>query len=316
MEPNSSTQRCASVKLDRMKLVATEKIRLDKFLADHLKNSRVRIVEHIRQGLVQIDGQAPLKAGQVLRPGQVVTLEPLADRKAHLLDPFPMQLDIVYEDEYILIVNKSRGLVVHPGSTTKAPTLVNGLLAHGQNLSTIGGEFRPGIIHRLDKDTSGLMVVAKTDAAHQRLTQQIQSRTMKRCYVAMVEGYLPQKTFAIDAPLGKNPKSPTKRAVLESGKQALTHVKVLHNYSEGSMVACRLDTGRTHQIRVHLAFAGHPVIGDPLYGKSASLPLQLHSTMLELDHPIHGDHRAYFAPPPADFLYSDVIKSEEVENWL
>ena len=221
--------------------------------------------------------------------------------------PEDIPLNIVYEDADIIVINKRRGMVVHPAAGNPSGTLVNALLYHCRGeLSGINGLIRPGIVHRLDKDTSGLMVAAKTDAAHRGLAEQIKSHSACRVYTALVHGNIVESKGCVDAPVGRHPKDRIKMAVnLKNGKEAVTHFTVLERYGEYTLIECRLETGRTHQIRVHMAYISHPVVNDPLYGyKRDAFPISgqtLHSRALDLVHPLTGQSMHFEAPLPDDF---------------
>ena len=214
-------------------------------------------------------------------------------------------LDIIYEDHDIIVINKPRGLVVHPADGNSSGTLVNALLFHCQDLSDINGIRRPGIVHRIDKDTTGLLVVAKNNRAHNALAEQIKEHKVSRIYYALTEGIIAENAGIVDTPIGRHPTDRKKMAVTPgSGKRAVTHFTVLHRYREVTLVKCRLETGRTHQIRVHLAYIGHPVVDDPVYGRKISRGLSgqaLHAGELTLQHPSTGQEMTFQAPLPDDF---------------
>ena len=291
-----------------MRLVADQFERLDRFLARSLPStSRTRLARLISDHLVLVDGD-PEKPAFRLEPGMEVDLEPPGETPPHDLTPFPMELDIVYEDDDLLVVNKPRGLATHPAHTLPEPSLVNGLLAHGATLSAGSSSFRPGIVHRLDKDTSGLLVVAKTDAAHAHLAAQIAAKSANRAYLAVVASTPASERFDIDAPIGRDPKNRLRMAIDANGRAALTKVHVLRRTPSGTLLGVRLYTGRTHQIRVHLAAVGFPVVGDRLYGRGEG-PLQLHASALSFVHPTSGKALAFVKLPPNDF----VIEATEEE---
>lgn len=281
--------------------------RLDAFVQAALEGvSRVRIQRWIEEGLVRLDGSAA-KAGARLRRGQTVTLMAPTTIEELNLQPEALPLDVIYEDADLIVLNKSVGMVVHPSAGHASGTLVHGLLHHcrGQ-LSGIGGVARPGIVHRLDKDTSGLIVAAKTDMAHASLAQQIASKRALRLYWAVVGGHLPSATGRVDAPIARHGVHRQKMAVVPSGKPAATRWEVLESFRGFDWVACVLETGRTHQIRVHLSSIGHPVVGDPLYGGDRSLPIKLtgqalHARELAFEHPRTGEALKFEAPLPEVF---------------
>ncbi len=307
--------------MERSKLLkweVTEKGRLDLFLHQVLVQvSRSKLRAHIERGAVIVNGEVKTKSGTILKPGDVVISEPPEETAPQPLSPVPMELDVRYEDDSILVVNKPRGLPVHPANTLTGATLVHGLLARGTALSEGSAEFRPGIVHRLDKETTGLLIVAKTDSAHADLAGQIQRREVERRYVAVVAGSFTEPQYTIDAPLARDPRDPLRRAVVEGGKSARTHVRLLETLEAGSLVSCRLESGRTHQIRVHLAHFGWPVLGDAIYAprRWQDGPLQLHAVFLRLRHPKSGEDLAIFASPPPDFIGYDRVSEEQVTSW-
>ena len=288
--------------------VVTDKdagIRVDVYVARALDISRSYAGNLIKNGKVSMRDRI-LKANYRVAEGDEIVIE--KDEAEDLtVEAENIPLDIVYEDKDIIIVNKARGMVVHPAAGNPNGTLVNALLWHCDGeLSGINGAIRPGIVHRLDKDTSGLMVAAKTDAAHKDLAEQIKAHTARRTYVALVHGNIVEAKGRIDAPLGRHPKDRVKMAVnMKDGKDAITHFTVLERFGNYTLVQCRLETGRTHQIRVHMAYIGHPVVNDPLYGyKRDAFPIEgqaLHSCALDLVHPITKKAMHFEAPWPDDF---------------
>ena len=276
--------------------------RLDKVLAGRLTQfSRSKLQRWISNGLVLVNGQQVADKYKVKIGDQVV----VTPEGPHPIDlkPEDIPLDIVYEDDDVLVVNKPQGMVVHPAPGHPDHTLVNALMYHSP-LSTINGEFRPGIVHRIDKDTSGLLMVAKNDRAHQSLAAQLKAKTTKREYIALVHGRIKEEKGTIDAPLGRSRKDRKKQAIVANGRHAVTHFKVLECYRNYTLIKCRLETGRTHQIRVHLASIGHPLAGDPLYGPRKTLPGRgqyLHARLLGFVHPTTGKEMVFTAPLPAYF---------------
>ena len=244
-----------------------ENIRLDKALTNLLEDvSRSKIQTHLDAGLILVNGKVE-KASYKLSEGDVITVEDFPSESSDL-NPEDIPLDIVYEDDDLIVVNKPKGLVVHPGAGNKEHTLANALKFHSENLSSLNGEFRPGIVHRIDKDTAGLLIVAKNDAAHAFLSSQLVDHTLSRKYFALVLGVISENEGKIIAPIGRDQKFRQKMCVdLLHGKEAETSFKVLERFSDSTLVECSLKTGRTHQIRVHMNYIGHPVIGDPVYGK-------------------------------------------------
>jgi 23S rRNA pseudouridine1911/1915/1917 synthase len=247
--------------------------RLDKFLVGAMENvSRTDVQKLIDAGEVKVGGSTVSKNFRV-ETGMTVVVEKMIEKESSTLEPEDIPLDIVYEDDDIVVINKPRNLVVHPGSGVNKGTLAAGLLHHfKENLSTVNGPLRPGIVHRLDKDTPGLMVVAKNDAAHRHLAHQLETRTLHRTYNALVWGCPRDLEGTIDAPIGRNPKNRLKMAVVKGGKESRTHYTAKQFFAIATLLELQLESGRTHQIRVHTRYTGHPVVGDPLYdGREESL---------------------------------------------
>jgi 23S rRNA pseudouridine1911/1915/1917 synthase len=293
-------------------------MRLDKFLSSKIPDlSRTRLQQLIEGGSVLVDQQTIKDTAFKVKVGQQIdlTIPPLVEAY-----PIPQNipLDVVYEDDDVIVINKVAGMVVHPAPGNPDGTLVNALLNHcGESLSGINGVKRPGIVHRLDKETSGLLIAAKNDKAHHSLAHQLATREMGRCYIALVWGMVLPKVGTIEGPIGRDPRHRQRMAIREGGKFARTHYKALNFFGNvASMVECRLDTGRTHQIRVHLTAKGFPLIGDPLYGKqprSVPAPLKifigeqwpqtrqaLHAKELSFLHPITREPLRFSAPLPED----------------
>jgi len=281
--------------------------RLDVWLSSKLHPmTRSRIKTLIDDGHVTLNGNV-IKAGYRLRQGDLVSIT-VPEEKRLDLDAVPMDLDIVYEDDDIIVVNKQAGLTVHPGNGHEDGTLLNGLLFHESALAPAAGAARPGLVHRIDKDTSGLLVVAKNDYAYEGLSAQLVGHSMHREYYALVKGLIGEDEAKIDAPIGRDPKNPLKFAVVgRGGKESVTFFKVLKRFpNDGcTLVSCRLLTGRTHQIRVHMTFIGHPVIGDPLYGagnrKLYDNGQLLHAYRLTFVHPRTKKEVSFTAPLPDYF---------------
>ena len=276
--------------------------RIDKELAHHLTDiSRSQLQKWIEDGNVTVNGEK-VKPKYKLAVGDRVVVQPEKPQKIDL-EPENIPLDIVYEDDDVIVVNKPQGMVVHPAPGHPNHTLVNALLYHSP-LSTINGEFRPGIVHRIDKDTSGLLMIAKNDLAHRSLAAQLKAKTNEREYVALVHGVIKEERGTIDAPLGRSKKDRKKQAVVEDGRHAVTHFKVLERFQHYTLVSCRLETGRTHQIRVHMKYIGHPLAGDPLYGPRKTLPgngQYLHARLLGFKHPRTGKQMTFMSPLPEYF---------------
>lgn len=283
--------------------------RLDRYLARRLRDlcSRTQLQRWIADGRVLGDGR-PIAARATVRPGMTLTVEvpPPAPMTGVTADP-AVSLDILFEDAALIVVNKPAGLVVHPGAGHATGTLVHGLLAHTQQLSSVAGPAKPGLVHRLDKDTSGVMVVAKDDATHRALAAQFADRTVRRTYIAVVRGRLAQGRGVINAPLGRHPKDRQRVAVQPSGqgREAITRYRVLARGPGMTLVELTPQTGRTHQLRVHLAHLGHPIIGDPTYGgrpQPAGVARQLlHAAKLGFVHPLTGESVEFTAPWPEAF---------------
>ncbi len=257
----------------------------------------------IEAGNITVNGKA-LRTNYKIRPGDVVRCFLPPPEELRIL-PEDLPLDIVYEDRDLLVINKARGMVVHPAPGNYSGTMVNALLYRCKDLSDINGVIRPGIVHRIDKDTTGLLVVAKNNAAHLHLSAQLKNHDIKREYVAVVEGVIPEHTGTVDLPLGRHPGDRKKIAVrTDTGREAVTHFTVLERLQGHTLVACDLETGRTHQIRVHLSHIGYPIVGDPLYGVRETHGMAgqaLHARRLSFVHPSSGESVSFAAPPPEDF---------------
>ena len=290
--------------------------RLDRFLAERLDLSRTRVQALLADGRVKLDGRAARKS-EAVRPGMridVVVPPPVAvDIPAE-----DLPLDIVFEDEHLVVVNKAAGMVVHPAPGHRTGTLVNALLFHVRDLSGVGGRLRPGIVHRLDRDTSGLLVAAKTDAAHHGLADALRKRKVKRIYLAAAWGHLSESPVTIEAPIARDRKDRKRMAVSDTGRSAITRVRIRERWERADLLDVALKTGRTHQIRVHLAHVGHPVVGDSVYGSGwergmggpshlwakelarRTPRLFLHAAELGFDHPVSGAAMRFDAPLPPD----------------
>ena len=241
--------------------------RLDVFLSSKCDKSRSYIIKAIKEGNVKVNGKAILKPSFIVNINDEVSFALLEEKPLDIVSK-DIKLDIIYEDDDLLVINKPRGMVVHPSNGHyDGDTLVNALLHSVKNLSSINGVVRPGIVHRIDKDTSGLLVVAKNDFAHVFLSNQLQDHTMHREYYALVEGVIPHTDLLINAPIGKDKNDRLKQCVdIYNGKEAITHVHVVERMKNNTLVQCKLETGRTHQIRVHMQYIKHPIVGDPVYG--------------------------------------------------
>lgn len=294
--------------MKKVELIATDDdvgIRLDTFLTSNLKNhSRTRIQHLINQGNASVSGQIT-KPNYKIKAGEKITLQ-LPEEDKIIIEPEKIKLDIIHEDKDIIVINKPQGMLVHPHTGEFTGTLVNALLYYSRELSTIGGELRPGIVHRIDRNTSGLLVAAKNDIAHLKLAKQLKSKTMSRIYLSIVENNIKQDKGTIDAPIGRHPNNRRIMTVIESGRNAVTHFEVIERYKEHVLIQLSLTTGRTHQIRVHMKHLGNPVLGDPVYGSRkktfSSLKGQaLHAYKLELVHPRTSEHMEFTTPLPVYF---------------
>lgn len=282
-------------------------LRLDAFLAGRLERvSRTRVQKAIAAGEVTVNRSPCLNQDRRLRPGDRVCAI-LSPPSSTELVPEAIPLDILYEDDYLLVVNKPQGMVVHPAPGHSTGTLVHALLNHGSELSTIGGAHRPGIVHRLDKDTSGLLIVAKDDATHRDLSRQLATRQLRREYLALVHGRVPPPGGLVSAPIARNPVHRKRMAVVPGGKDALTRYRTLVHLGEFTLLRVYLVTGRTHQVRVHMAYLGYPVAGDPVYGlrrtaaelaEGLTRGQVLHARRVVFAHPITGQTLSLAAPLP------------------
>ncbi len=286
-----------------MELIIKESgIRLDKALADLTELSRSQANEAIKNGNILVNGKA-VKAKYSVKEGDLVTYD-LPEPEVLEYEAEDIPLDIVYEDDDVAVVNKPQGMVVHPSVGHTSGTLVNALMYHIHDLSSINGVVRPGIVHRIDKDTSGLLMIAKNDRAHQALAEELKDKKSLRKYLAIVHGNILNDRGVIEAPIGRSEKDRKKQAVMAKGKPAVTHFKVLERFGNYTLVELTLETGRTHQIRVHMAYIGHPVAGDPLYGPRKTLKGNgqfLHAQTLGFTHPTTGESLRFFVEPPAIF---------------
>jgi 23S rRNA pseudouridine1911/1915/1917 synthase len=289
---------------EQRNLILEPGLRIDVGVAAVLAQSRTFVQNLIGEGCVLVNGEI-VKANYKIRVGDEIQVWIPEPRLLEVL-PENIPLDIVYEDEDLLVINKAQGMVVHPAPGAWTGTLVNALMYHCANLSGINGVLRPGIVHRIDKDTSGLLVIAKNDFAHGNLSQQLKEHTTARKYQAIVHGIMREPRGTIEAPIGRNPLERKQMAVtLKNSKRAVTHYTVLERFREFSYVEVQLETGRTHQIRVHMAYIGHPVLGDPLYGPSKNCfnlkGQMLHAAELGFVHPRSGEWLQFSAPQPEKF---------------
>lgn len=287
-----------------MEIIAEKKIRIDKYLIDKLDYSRSKIQKMIKSEDILVNGSST-KSGYFLRMNDIIYIN--EDFKEEMsIEACDIPLDIYYEDEYLLVVNKPTGMVVHPAPGNYTNTLVNALMHHCNELSSINGEIRPGIVHRIDADTSGLLLVAKTDEVHNDLARQISQKTVLRKYLALVQGVILEDSATIDAPIGRDKNDRKKMCVTsENSKEAVTHIKVLERYKNATLIECKLETGRTHQIRVHLNYIGHPVVNDPVYGYNRQDDKEygqmLHAEIIGFVHPVVKKYLEFKAKPEDKF---------------
>ncbi|WP_180752674.1 RluA family pseudouridine synthase [Lactococcus fujiensis] len=288
--------------------------RLDKALATQTDLSRTLLTELIRTDKVTVNGQIK-KAKYKAKTGDLIEFE-VPEAEVLDLQAENIPLEIVYQDADVAVVNKPQGMVVHPAAGHASGTMVNALMYHIKDLSGINGTIRPGIVHRIDKDTSGLLMVAKNDQAHESLAAQLKAKTNKRRYIALVHGVIPSDRGTIEAPIGRSPKDRKKQAVVADGRPAITHFEVLERFDRYTLLALELETGRTHQIRVHLAYIGHPVAGDPLYGPKNTLTPNkgqfLHAETLGFEHPKTKEHLEFHAELPT--IFQNAIKELRKNN--
>ncbi|MDQ0215055.1 23S rRNA pseudouridine1911/1915/1917 synthase [Oikeobacillus pervagus] len=277
--------------------------RIDKLVSSLNREwSRSQVQEWIKLGFIKVNGQT-VKPNYKCSTDDRVTITTPEPEPIHI-EPEEMDLDIYYEDKDVLVVNKPKGMVVHPAPGHSSGTLVNGLMAYSDHLSTLNGILRPGIVHRIDKDTSGLLMIAKNDFAHEKLVQQLVDRTVTRKYQAIVHGNISHDAGTIDAPIGRDPKDRQSMAVVDNGKHAVTHFHVLERFSSFTWVECKLETGRTHQIRVHMKYIGFPLAGDPKYGPRKTLQTDgqlLHAGIIGFKHPRTEEYLEFEAPLPNEF---------------
>ena len=283
--------------------VENNNVRLDNFLIEKISKSRSKIQEMIKDGNILVN-EKKVKCSYIVKDKDIIDIEMKEEKKIDAL-PEKMDLDIIYEDDDVIVVNKQNGIVVHPAVGNTSNTLVNGLLYHSKNLSKINGEFRPGIVHRIDAYTTGLLMVAKNDSAHEFLARQLEEKTTHRKYIALVWGVISNDTGTIDAPIGRDSNDRKKMAVVSGGKRAITHFKVLKRYKTATLIEVSLETGRTHQIRVHMNYIGHPVVNDPIYGRRKLIDNSgqcLHAKELGFIHPTSHKKMIFDSELPECFL--------------
>ncbi|MGM9834721.1 MAG: RluA family pseudouridine synthase [Bacilli bacterium] len=299
----------------QIKVVENSKVRIDKYLSENTDFTRSFIDRMIDDEAILVNNE-PVKSSYKLKNNDIIDI--LDDYQIETsIAPTKMKLNIVYEDSDIIVVNKPSGLVVHPGSGNYTNTLVNGLMYYTKELSDINGEERPGIVHRIDKDTSGLLLVAKNNKTHAILTDYFKEKKVKREYIALLNGVFPHNTATIDAPIGRDKIDRKRMTVTDiNSKNAVTHLKVLKRYKEYTLVSLILDTGRTHQIRVHMKYIGYPVYNDPVYANKSvgNFGQFLHSAKMDFDHPITGEHMHFECPLPEEFQsFIDSLEKDKTE---
>lgn len=297
--------------MEKLVLVISESnvgVRLDKFVKDNMEDlSREYIQELIEEGYITVNNNKVKSSYKTCLNDEIVV--EFKEAEDLNVEPQDIPLDIVYEDKDVIVINKEQGMVVHPAPGNYKDTLVNALLYHCKDLSSINGVKRPGIVHRIDKDTSGLIMVAKNDVAHNFLADQLKDKTASRVYIALVHGRVHVKKGIIKAPIGRDPKSRVKMAVVKDGKEATTEFTVLDYYKDFTLIECRLKTGRTHQIRVHMSYIGYPLVGDPLYGPRKLRygdKQYLHAKELSFIHPSSKERVTFTTETPKYF--TDFIK--------
>lgn len=289
-------------------IIKEEKGRVDKVLSERLADhTRSQIQQWLKEDAVTLEGEA-VRANYKVKSGDHFVIQ-IPEPEVLTLEPENIPLTIVYQDSDLAVINKPQGMVVHPSAGHPNHTLVNALLYHLDDLSTINDVVRPGIVHRIDKDTSGLLMVAKNDHAHESLAKQLKDKTSLRKYVALVHGNISHEKGTITAPIGRSKVNRKMQAVIEDGKPAVTHFTVLERFDQFTLVELQLETGRTHQIRVHMQYIGFPLAGDPVYGSKKTLKGNgqfLHAKLLGFTHPTTGENMVFEAPLPA--LFEETLK--------
>lgn len=284
--------------------VLENNIRLDNYLIDKIDSSRSKIQKLIKNNSILVNNKNT-KSSYLVKIGDIITIDNIKEEENSNIEPEDIKLDIVYEDEYLLVINKPSGMVVHPGCGNRNHTLVNALMYHSKlsNLDNI----RPGIVHRIDAYTSGLLMVAKDDKTHRELALELKSNKAKRKYLALVHGVIVEDTATIDAPIGRDIKNRKKMCVTSANsKDAVTHIKVLERYKDTTFIECSLETGRTHQIRVHLSYINHPIVNDSVYGYKKQINptfgQMLHAYTLGFTHPVTHKYLEFKVDPPKEFM--------------
>ncbi len=296
-------------------IIANQTGRIDKIIADTSPDkTRSQIKNLIDTGNILVNGKQ-IKPNFKPKSGDKVLIKDVKPQKIDL-EPENIPLDIVFEDDDVIVVNKPQGMVVHPSAGHPNHTLVNALLFHSP-LSTINGKLRPGIVHRIDKDTSGLLMVAKNDTTHQFLSRQLKEKKNLRQYIALVHGILKEDAGTVNAPIARSPKDRKKQAVVADGRKAVTHFQVIKRFAKYTLISCRLETGRTHQIRVHMKYIGHPLVGDPLYGPRKTIAGNgqfLHAAQLGFIHPKNHSLMIFSAPIPK--IFQETLKQIERQDGV
>ena len=287
-----------------IRVIENDSVRLDKYLMDKLDVSRSKIRKLVDNGNILVN-DVKSKASYVVKENDLIEILSMEDEKMDVIAE-NIPLDIVYEDEYLLVVNKPSGMVVHPGNGNYNHTLVNALMYHCNNLSSVNGSVRPGIVHRIDADTSGLLLVAKNDIVHNDLAKQISEKSVVRKYVCLVHGVINEDTATIDAPIGRDKNNRKKMCVTgDNSKDAVTNIRVLERYHNSTLIECILETGRTHQIRVHMNYINHPVVNDPVYGYNKmddkDFGQMLHAKEIGFVHPVTKEFMDFKVEPPSRF---------------
>lgn len=298
-----------------MQIIINEELvgkRLDVLITEETDYSRSKIAKLIKDGNILLNNNKT-KTGYMTRLNDVIDINYVAEDIT--ANPEEMDLDIVYEDNDVMVINKANGIVVHPAPGNYTGTLVNGLLFHSNNLSSVNGEFRPGIVHRIDADTTGLLMIAKNDKAHEKLAKQLEEKTTHRVYYALVWGVIENESGTVDAPIGRDPKDRKKMTVTsDNSKEAITHFTVIERYKNATLIKLKLETGRTHQIRVHMKYINHPVVNDPVYGGKKIFDETgqcLHAKEIGFVHPTTGKYMEFTSELPECFVnIQEQLKNE------
>ena len=287
-----------------IKVLENNNLRLDKYLMNNTEYTRSKIQKMIEEGYILVNDKE-VKASYIVHKNDMIVIDDYDEISDIVPEDIP--LDIVYEDDYLLVINKPSGMVVHPAPGNYGGTLVNALMYHCNHLSGVNGAIRPGIVHRIDADTSGLLLVAKDDNTHNDLAKQISEKSVTRKYLCLVHGIINEDTATIDAPIGRDPHDRKKMCVTaDNSKEAVTHIRVLERYKNATLIECVLETGRTHQIRVHMSYIKHPVVNDPVYGYSkmddAEFGQMLHAKEIGFVHPVTKEFMDFKVDPPKKFI--------------